>query len=122
MKKIDMQAGGYVRYGTTILTVQYSTLQVGTLVVAHRPPAQAPVCDDMASYMYIHDVFLYSCCYAMLCRVPWWTALIRTGREDIRVGGLVHATCQLTCCVPTNRPGGANCQSNGLRLRICGER
>jgi hypothetical protein len=32
-KKIDMQAGGYLRYGTTILTV-YSTVQAGTLVVA----------------------------------------------------------------------------------------
>ena len=32
-KKIDMQPGGYIRYGTTILTV-YSTVQAGTLVVA----------------------------------------------------------------------------------------
>lgn len=79
-KKIDMQAGGYVLYGTTILTVQYRW----TPSLYHNTasqPAQTPVCDAMASYMYIHDVLLYSCCcYAMPGTLADWTDQDRAGR------------------------------------------
>jgi hypothetical protein len=66
-----MQVSGYVRYGATILTVQYRwapSLWHGT-----KAGGQTPVCDAMASYIHVHDVLLYSGCYAMPS--VWWTGV-----------------------------------------------
>jgi hypothetical protein len=64
-KKIDMQPGGYIRYGTTILTVQYRRAPSSWHDTRYQP-GQTPVCDAMASYMYMK----YCCTLAaMLCRV-----------------------------------------------------
>jgi len=61
----------------------------------------------MASYMYIHDVLLYSCCYAMLMpsSLVDWTELDKAGRYQGWRPLCMRRECQPTdLMVPTANP------------------